>query len=458
MKSTLDRVIVAGSDAGLGSSQGPWYKELNRGHWRVLVASFLGWIFDGYENYALFLVAAPALRQLLPPDQLKQVSIYQGIIVASMLIGVGSGGVLAGIVADYIGRKRTMMFTILMYSICTGLTGFVHSWVQLAIFRFLAGLGMGGEWATGTTLMAESWPPRARAKGLGIMQSAFGWGSLTASMVWYLVSMTAGPGSWRIVFFLGVLPSLFVLYLRRNVKESEKWMEKRDERAELKGRVQAGAVLTRDQNIVARFTLGTLFRDPQLRRTTLLCLVMALGTMLGFWGVSTWIPAYVESVAKAAHFSNAAQWGGIAGLLFTAGSIVGYISAGFIADYLGRRGLLYLLFGGALVTTPVVFLWTHTPLAIAIAACVNGAFTLGQFAWMAIYSPELFPTAVRATAASIVFNGARFVSILGPLTAGVLIAHHVPYSTTALSFSCAYFLALCVVPFMPETKGKPLPS
>src|SRR5690348_8844384 len=98
-------------------SPAPWYKELNRGHWRVLMASFCGWVFDGYENYALFLIAAPALRQLLPPDQLKQVSIYQGIIVASMLIGVGSGGVLAGVVADYIGRKRTMMLTILMYSI-----------------------------------------------------------------------------------------------------------------------------------------------------------------------------------------------------------------------------------------------------------------------------------------------------------------------------------------------------
>jgi MFS family permease len=144
------------------SARVPWHRELNANHWRVLIASFLGWIFDGYENYALFLVMAPALRELLPVEQVTQVSSYSGIIIAAMLLGIGLGGVTAGVVADYLGRKRTMMLTILVYSVCTGLTGFVQSWEQLAFFRFLAGLGMGGEWATGPTLMAESWPPRGR--------------------------------------------------------------------------------------------------------------------------------------------------------------------------------------------------------------------------------------------------------------------------------------------------------
>ncbi len=444
--------------AGLSEQKlAPWYKELNADHWRVLMASFLGWVFDGYENYALFLVSAPALRQLLSPAERGDISIYSGIIVASMLLGVGSGGILAGIVADYIGRRRTMMITILIYSICTGLTGLVQSWPQLAVFRFLAGLGMGGEWATGTTLMAESWPPRARAKGLGMMQSAFGWGALTASCIWYFLASAGGPGAWRIVFFLGVLPAFFVLYLRRNVKESAKWMEKREQRKDLQSLRRAGAVLSRDQSIVAGFTLASLFRDSQLRRTVLLCLVMSLGTMIGFWGVSTWIPAYLESVARAAHLENPARWGAIAGVLFTMGSIVGYISSGFLADLIGRRGMLCVLFGGALITTPIVFVWTHAPVWIAAAACLNGAFTLGQFAWMAIYSPELFPTAIRATSVSVVFNGARFVSILGPFVSGFLITRLGGFSTTALLFSCAYLFAFCAIPFLPETKGKPLP-
>jgi MFS family permease len=192
-------------------SNAPWYQELNRDHWRVLMASFMGWIFDGYENYALFLVSAPALRQILPVSQRGDLLKYSGVIVACMLLGVGSGGILAGVVADYAGRRRTMMATILVYSLCTGLTGLVQTWPQLAALRFLAGLGMGGEWATGTTLMAESWPPRARAKGLGIMQSAFGWGALTASCVWYWLASVGGPGAWLIIVFLGVLPAFFVL-------------------------------------------------------------------------------------------------------------------------------------------------------------------------------------------------------------------------------------------------------
>lgn len=422
------------------------------------MASFMGWVFDGYENYALFLVAAPALRQLLKPEQLSHLSSYSGMVVASMLLGVGSGGVLAGILADYIGRKRTMMLTILVYSICTGLTGLVQSWPQLALFRFLAGVGMGGEWATGTTLMAESWPTRARAKGLGIMQSAFGWGALTASCVWYFLGSRGGPGSWRILFFLGVLPAFFVLYLRRKVSESEKWLAKRDERKELQKLEGSGVTLSREERIVARFTLGSLFRDPQLRRLVLTCLVMSLGTTVGFWGVSTWIPAYVESVARAAHAVNPARWAGLAGIIFTIGSIVGYISSGFLADLIGRRGMLCVLFGGALLTTPIVYLWTHDPVAIVAAAGINGAFTLGQFAWMAIYSPELFPTAVRATATSVVFNAARFVSVFGPLTAGWLITRLGGYSTSAVLLSSIYVFALCAVPFLPETKGKPLPQ
>lgn len=436
----------------------PWYKELRPDHWRVLIASFLGWVFDGYVNYSLFLVAAPALRELLTAGQRGDLSFYSGIVVASMLLGFGSGGILAGIVADYIGRRRTMMITILVYSLCTGLTGFVQSWQQLAVFRFLAGLGMGGEWATGATLMAESWPPRARAKGLGIMQSAFGWGALTASCVWYLLASTQGPGAWRILFFLGLLPAFFVLYLRRNVKESESWLAKRQQRRELQSLQRSGAALSSDQRIVAGFTLASLFRDPTLRRTALLCLMMSLGTMIGFWGVSTWIPAYAESVARTAAVENPDRWGALAGVLFTLGSIAGYISAGFLADWIGRRGMLLFLFIGALLTTPIVFLWTHSPLAIVMAACVNGAFTLGQFAWMAVYSPELFPTAVRATAVSVVFNGVRFVSILGPFVSGYLITRLGGYSTVALLFSCAYLLALCAVPFLPETKGKPLPG
>ena len=436
----------------------PWYSEVTRNQWRVLTASFLGWIFDGYEAYALFLVAAPALRQLLDPAQLPNLSRYAGILIAVTLLGWAAGGVLGGIVADYLGRKRTMMLTILLYAIFTGLTGFAQSWTQMSLFRFLTGLGLGGEWATGATLIAESWPSRARAKGQGIMQSAFGWGSLLAAAVWYFLQPVGGPGAWRLVFFIGVIPALFILYIRRNISESEKWLESHAERRQLQARRRAGSALSEQEAVVANFTVASLLRSPSLRRSMLLCLVMSLASTLGYWAVSSWIPAYVESSARAVGAADPARWAAIAGLLYSVGAIVGYLACGFTADVIGRKPMLAVLFAGSVVTTPVLYLWAHSPQALVIAAGLNGAFTLGQFAWMAIYPPELFPTAVRATAVSLIFNTARFISFLGPLFAGALITRLGGYSTTALLFSLGYLFALAAIPFLPETKGQPLPA
>ena len=436
----------------------PWHRELNAGHWRVLAASFLGWIFDGYETYALLLVMVPALRQLLEPAQLPNLSRFAGLLVATTLFGWALGGMLGGIVADYIGRKRTMMITIFLYAIFSGLTAFVQNWPELAICRLLTGIGLGAEWATGATLIAETWPTRARAKGQGIMQSAFGWGSLLAAAVWYFLASAGGPSAWRYLFLVGAIPAFVVLFIRRHLHESEKWLQKNAERKRLQTERRAGAHLSSEEAVAADFTLSVIFRNPQLRRLALLCTVMSLATTVGYWAISSWIPAYAETVAKAASAGNPARWAAITGLLYNVGAIAGYLAAGFLADTIGRKPLLMLFFGGSLLATPLVYLWTHTPQTLVLAAMINGAFTLGQFAWMAIYPPELFPTAVRCTAISMIFNMARFISMLGPLFAGFLITRLGGYSTTALLFSAVYLCGLCVVPLLPETKGKPLPA
>jgi MFS family permease len=434
-----------------------WYRELDSRHWHVLGAAFLGWVFDGYEAYALFLVMAPALRTLLPPEQAASLSSYAGILVAVTLFGWALGGILGGIAADYFGRKKTMMATILIYSVFTGMSGLAQSWVQLAVFRFLTGIGLGGEWSTGATLIAETWPDRARAKGQGIMQSAFGWGSLLAAGVWYFLASFGGASAWRLLFFAGVLPALFVLYIRGNVEESRAWAQKQKERAELQRRHRSGEILSPEESLTARFTVRALFQEPRLRRLVLLCLTLSLATTLGFWAVSTWIPAYVESLAKSLGVPDPGRFGTLAGLSYTVGAIVGYLSAGFLADVLGRKYLLAAFFLGSILSTPLLYLWSTTPSWAVAAAGLNGVFTLGQFAWMAIYPPELFPTAVRATAVSLVFNAARFLSCLGPLVAGLLITRLGGYETTAMIFSMVYVLALAVTPFLPETRGRTLP-
>ena len=438
--------------------RGSWHSELNRGHWRILGASFLGWIFDGYETYALFVIMAPALHQLLAPSQMSSLSHYAGIAVAATLLGWAFGGVLGGIVADYWGRKRTMMLTIIIYASFTAFTGLAQSWTQLVLFRFLTGLGLGGEWATGATLVAESWPLRARAKGLGMMQCAFGWGSLLAAGIWYFLEPAGGPSAWRYLFFIGVIPAFFVLFIRRRVEESERWMEKNTERKRLQASSTSGAALSHEQRKLTDFTVAVIFRDPNLRKRVLLCMSMSVATTIGYWGISSWIPAYVESIAKGASVAAPARWGAIAGLAYNFGAIAGYLVGGFFADVIGRKKLIAFFFAGSLITTPAVYLWTHSPKAVVIAVAFNGAFTLGQFVWMAIYPPELFPTAVRATAVSLIFNSARFISFLGPLFAGVLIGRLGGFSSTAMILSVAYLITALSLFWLPETTGQPLPE
>ena len=276
--------------------------------------------------------------------------------------------------------------------------------------------------------------------------------------MWYFLASAGGSSSWRYLFLAGAIPAFLLLYMRRHLDESEKWLRKNEERKRLQLERRSGAHLSKEEVVVADFTIAVVLRNPQLRRLGLLCTLMSLATTVGYWAISSWIPAYAESVSKAASASNPARWAAIAGLLYNVGAIAGYLTAGFLADTVGRRPLLIFFFCGSLLATPLVYVWSHTPQMLMGAVMINGAFTLGQFVWMAIYPPELFPTAVRCTAVSMIFNVSRFVSMLGPLIAGSLISRLGGYSTTALIFSIIYLVALGAVPLLPETKGKPLPA
>ena len=173
--------------------EGPWYRALSRSQWNALIASNLGWLFDGFETYALILTAGVALRQLLDPSQYGQIPSYIGTVIAITLLGWGIGGMLGGILADYIGRKRTMVIAIIAYSIATGLSAFAFDWISFVALRFLVGIAIGSEWATGSSMLAELWPDRARGKGAGIMQCGLGLGFFLASFTWLFLSQ-AGPG------------------------------------------------------------------------------------------------------------------------------------------------------------------------------------------------------------------------------------------------------------------------
>src|SRR5258706_13529030 len=293
----------------------PWYSGLTARHWRVLWGSYLGWIFDGYEAFALIVALPSALRTLLRPDQLPSAAIYGGIAIGITLLGWGIGGLAGGILADYFGRKRMMMLSILFYALLTGLTALSTSLTMLIAMRFLTGLAIGAEWSTGIALVAESWPDRGRPKGLGLLQSGFGAGSVLAAIIWLVLSQTRplGDDTWRLIFLVGALPAFCVFYLMRALEESECWLcavrERRWEAVE--GECGAGAA---DEK--RPFTLATLFRSAEARRRIWLTFLMSLATTTGWWAVSTCAPVYAELLAKA-QGEIAGVWGTRSALGYT---------------------------------------------------------------------------------------------------------------------------------------------
>jgi MFS family permease len=442
------------SDITAGSQ--PWYRSLNRGQWNTLIASNLGWLFDGYETYALVISVGVALRQLLDPSQYSQIPVYAGTVIAFTLLGWGIGGLIGGVIADYIGRKRTMLLAILAYSIMTGLSAFAWDWMSFAILRFLVGICIGSEWVTGTSIVAELWPDKNRGKGVGLMQMGFGIGFFLASVAWFFIN-PIGPNAWRVMFVLGVVPALLTLWIRRSIPESDKWERVNAQRTAATEREKSGATLNAQEKALARFTVAELFAEPQIRRRIVLAFLISLGSTFAFWGISAWTPPYVAGLAAKAGLP-AQQWASYAAMANNGAAIVGYAAFGFLADAYGRKATTIAYVALAFISVPMVFLWSHDLTVILWATAFSGIFVSGQYTWMAAWLPELFPTRVRATATAFVFNTPRLIAWTGPLISGWLIANFGGFSTAAVAIACIYIVSLAAALFLPETRGKPLPE
>src|ERR1700730_4306560 len=439
------------SDIAAGSQ--PWYRSLGRTQWNTLIASNLGWVFDGYETYALVISVGVALRELLDPSSYAQIPVYAGTVIALTLLGWGIGGLIGGVVADYIGRKRAMMLAILAYSIMTGLSAFAWDWVSFAALRFLVGLAIGSEWVTGTSIVSELWPDKNRGKGVGLMQCGFGIGFFLASFAWLFIN-PLGPGAWRIMFLLGVAPALLTLWIRRAIPESDKWERVNERRAAATERKRSGVALSGQEQALARFTLADLFAEPEIRTRVILSFLMSLATTFAFWGISAWMPPYMASLAAKAGLPGASS----VAMAANGAAIFGYAGFGFLADVYGRKPVTMAYVALAFLSVPVFFLWTHDLTLLLLAGAFSGIFVSGQYTWMAAWLPELFPTRVRATAAAFVFNTPRLIAWIGPLASGWLIANFGGFSQAAGLVATVYILSLVAAPFLPETRGKPLPE
>ncbi|MGA3126230.1 MAG: MFS transporter [Candidatus Korobacteraceae bacterium] len=436
--------------------EGPWYRALNKRQWYTLGAANLGWLFDGYETYTLILTMGVTFHQLLPAARYRSIPFFAGLTIALTLLGWGVGGIVGGILADYIGRKRTMIYAITAYSLVTGFTAFAWSWPSFIVLRFIVGLALGSEWGTGTAMVAEMWPDKHRGKGAGLMQCGLGMGFFVASVIWLFVSPT-GPAAWRYMYLIGVAPALATLWIRRKIQEPEKWKVSDVKRRAANEAKKRGEVLDVAANKLTRFTLFDLFSEPRMRRYTIAAFLMSCTTTLGWWGISTWVPPYIASLA-AKQGLPAAQWASYAGMAYNLGAILGYIGFGFAADAWGRKPVTMTWFALAFFLTPVLFLWTHNLHAILFVCAFNAIFSLGQYTWCPTWLPEAYPTRMRATAIAFGFNAPRFVAFLGPLVAGTLITHFGGYGKAAVIVSSIYILGFVAAPFFPETRGKPLPE
>ncbi|MGC2075398.1 MAG: MFS transporter [Xanthobacteraceae bacterium] len=416
---------MATSDIAASYAEG-----LTRRQWSVLGITMLFWLFDGYETFALLLTIGPSLHQLLPANELSTLPRVAAYLISITLFGWAVGGVIGGVIGDRLGRRWTMIAAVVLYSIFTGTSALAPNWQILALTRFLTGFGIGAEWGVGTSLLQETWPERLRTKGAGILQAAFSGGFVVASVLWLVIGAWLG-GSWRWMYAVGIVPALFVALLARDIPESERWT-----------RASHAASIS-----------GTLREHSG---TLVLAILVSISITLGFWAISSWVPTYVATLTSDA--KSGVYYAGMAGLFYAIGEIFGCIAFGFLADSWGRRWTLAFYLAGSIAITPVVFLYVRDPATVVVLQIANGFLTGGLYGWFAVHPPELFPTSVRSTAISLIFNFARFLAMFGPILASSLIGFFGGYGPAATILASIFALGLVVLPLLPETKGQPLPT
>ncbi len=407
-------------------------RQATPGQRRTLLAAALGWALDAFDAMLYSLVLALLMRDL---GMTKTVAGFLGTLT---LLASGLGGMLFGFLADRIGRKQALMASILTYSVCSFASGLATSVAMLAAARFVLGLGMGGEWNTGATLVAESWPTEFRAKAIALVQSSWAPGFAVAALV-------AGPVAryfgWRAVFFVGILPAVVTLWIRRRVPESEMWQGQA-------GREKTGAD-RKDQ-----VSLITIFRPPYVKYTFAL-LLFNFFLLFSWWGLFTWMPPYLALPVE-----QGGRGFGIIGmstlmvLLNLFGMFPGYVSFGWVADSVGRRKAFFIYTFLPSLLIPL-YAAARSPHALLLLGAVVAFFGTGAFSGSGIIGSEIFPTAVRARALGFTYNGARMMSALSPLIIG-RIGQAKGLGWAFYLCAAGYLLAALTTTQLPETKGKQL--
>jgi MFS family permease len=461
----------------------------------VLIVAVLGWLFDAMDQRLFILARTPALQDLLPGLPAERLPAYAGWATGLFIAGWATGGLLFGLMGDRWGRVRTMTLTILVYSIFTALSGLARSWPEFAAYRFLCGMGIGGEYAAGVALVAEAMPARARPFALGLVQAFSSVGAIIGSGLSLLVGPQTTVGQtagWRVLFLFGAIPSLLVVLIRMRVREPERWLRARD-LAESRAGLRLG-------------DLRAIFGDPVLRRRTVIGMILGVVGQVGLWSIALFTPELVRgsllaqrrsevatvatastststagldvdalarasSGSEAEAASKAAAWrreaDGLVGwgtLLQDVGSFFGAPLCTMVAVRWGRRKAFALAYAMALASVWFVFGSLSRGPDVYWMLPLLGFCTCGIFGVIIVYLPELYPTRLRTTGIGFCYNIARYITATGPLVQGSLtvlfggLGYAMPIRPAAMSLALIYLLGLAVVPLVPETRGQPLPE
>jgi MFS family permease len=400
-----------------------WFWDAPSSARRGLFAAWLGWLLDAFDVMLYALV----LPVLIADFSLSKG--MAGLLGSLTLVASGFGGILFGMIADRYGRRPALMGSLLVYSVFTFACGLSTTVWHLGVFRFLLGLGMGGEWTSGAALVSETWPDEHRAKAMGLMQCAWSIGYAAAALVVALVLPRLG---WRAVFFIGILPAFFALWIRRGIEESPEWSRSRTVRRDWVTPVRA-------------------IFSPAYVGFTLLLTVLSASTIFAYWGLNLWIPAYLSLPESQGGVGLAAAVATSLVVLIQFGAFLGYVSFGFVADAIGRRRsfLLYILTAAVLV---LGFGHLRSPWVLALVGPLTTLFGTGFFSGFGAVTAELYPTAIRATALGFTLNVGRTASALAPFVVGSL-AQTQGFATAFAVLAVALLVGASTWIWLPESRG-----
>lgn len=413
----------AASPAGQGLFA--WWHEADTRARHAFVAASLGWMLDSFDVMLYSMVLAALIE-----DPVLHLSLgAAGILNSITLLAAAGGGILFGVAADRVGRKRALMAAVLIYSVFTAACGLAQSAVQLAVLRVALGIGMGGEWGTGAALVSESFPAVHRGKALAFVQSSWAIGYGLAALVNLIVMPLWG---WRGVFFVGVVPALFTFWIQRRVEEPAIW---------------------RNTLPADRGRISSLFA-PDVARITVFVTLMNACTLFGWWGLNSWVPAYLRLSPEQRGIGLSSSTMSLFVIAMQVGMWLGYVSFGFIADAIGRKRAYVAFVLAASVLLPL-YGFLRDPLVLLVLGPWVAFFGTGYYSGFGAVIAELYPTSVRATAAGVCYNTGRIASAAAPYIVGSLAASR-GFGAAFGVAGAAFVLAAVAWAGIPETGNRAL--